>query len=428
LTRPGLGLRSLVVPVTVLAVAATIGMARSAGYLGGLKTAPPVVVTSAPFRLISDTLRRDETVSQLFLRRGVDDVDWSAIAQAVRNFDPARLRAGLVFTFRQAHGDSAPSAVTVRTSPDTRLILTRAHPDSDWSASVEHIAWRAEAFIAEGTVRTSISDAITGSLSDTLMPFEARAQLVWSLADVYDWVVDFSRDVQHGDRFHVLAERMVSSEGEVRWGRILAARLDMGPRPLYAFRFDDPNGHDAFWDEQGKSMRRELLRAPLEYRRIASGFSRSRYHPILHYYRPHLGIDFGAAYGTPVRSVGKGAVTFAGREGGYGNMVEIRHNGHTTTRYAHLSGYGPGVHVGAQVEQGQTIGYVGASGLATSPHLHYELRLNGVAVNPRRQFSAGEGAPIAAARRAAFEQERQRLLGLLEPAAAPAVPVRTTDD
>jgi murein DD-endopeptidase MepM/ murein hydrolase activator NlpD len=175
-------------------------------------------------------------------------------------------------------------------------------------------------------------------------------------------------------------------------------------------------------------MRRELLRAPLEYRRIASGFSRSRYHPILHYRRPHLGIDFGAAYGTPVRSVGKGTVTFAGREGGYGNMVEIRHNPRTTTRYAHLSGYAAGVHAGALVEQGQTIGFVGASGLATSPHLHYELRLNGVAVNPRRQFSAGEGAPIAAGRRPAFEDEMRRLRALLEPAAVAAVPVRATDD
>ena len=428
MTRSALGLRSLIVPTTALAVAGTIGMARSAGYLGGLKTAPAVVVSSAPFRLISDTLRRDETVSQLFLRRGVADVDWSSIAQAVRNFDPARLKAGLVFQFRQAHGESAPSAVTVRVSYDTRLVMWRREADGGWAASVENIAWCAEPFIVQGTVRTSISDAITGALGDTIMPYESRAQLVWSLAYVYDWVVDFSRDVQQGDRFRVLAERMVSSEGEVRWGRILADRLDMGAKPLYAFRFDDPNGHDAFYDELGKSMRRELLRAPLEYRRIASGFSRSRYHPILHYYRPHLGIDFGAAYGTPVRSVGKGTVTFAGRDGGYGNMVEIRHNARTTTRYAHLSGYGEGVHVGAHVEQGQTIGFVGASGLATSPHLHYELRLNGVAVNPRRQFSAGEGAPIVASRRAEFEQEKGRLLSELEPTSVAAAPVRTTDD
>jgi murein DD-endopeptidase MepM/ murein hydrolase activator NlpD len=396
--------------------------------MGGLKTAPALVVTSPPVRVISDTLRRDETVSQLFLRRGVNDVDWSAIAKAVRAFEPSRLRAGLVFQFRQRHGEDAPRAVAVRVAYDTRLVMERSGAEGGWAASVEHIAWRAESFVLQGTVRTSISDAITGAMDNSVMPTESRAQLVWSLADVYDWVVDFSRDVMRGDRFQVLAEREVSSEGEVRWGRILAARLDLGTKPLYAFRFDDADGHDAFYDEQAKSMRRELLRAPLEYRRIGSGFSRSRYHPILHYYRPHLGIDFGAAYGTPVRSVGKGTVTFAGRDGGYGNMVEIRHNARTTTRYAHLSAYGSGIHVGAHVEQGQTIGYVGASGLATSPHLHYELRLGGVAVNPRRQFSAGEGAPIASGRRAAFEEERRRLLVQLEPTPVAAAPVRSTDD
>jgi murein DD-endopeptidase MepM/ murein hydrolase activator NlpD len=269
-----------------------------------------------------------------------------------------------------------------------------------------------------------VSDAITEAIGDAILPRASRAELVWSLAEVYDWVVDFSRDVQPGDRFKVLAEREISTDGEVRYGRILAARLDVGPRPLYAYRYDDADGRDAFWDESGKSMKRALLRAPLEYKHMGSGFSKSRYHPILHYYRPHLGIDFGAAYGAPVRSVGKGTVTFAGRMGGYGNMVEIRHSSTQTTRYAHLSDFGPGVHVGAHVEQGQMIGRVGASGLATSPHLHYELRISGRAVNPRRLGATGDGQPIAAARHAAFDEERHRLESMLESSAsAPAARV-----
>ncbi|HEY2805063.1 MAG TPA: M23 family metallopeptidase, partial [Gemmatimonadales bacterium] len=336
------------------------------------------------------------------------------------------VRSGTVFNFRQRHGEDAPSAVVVRASYDQRLTLVRT-ADSGWTPSVEAIAWHDEPFVVEGTVTSSVSDAITGAIKDDLLPNESRGQLVWSLADVFDWSVDFSRDIQPGDRFRVLAERMVSSEGEIRYGRILAARLDISSHPVYAFRFDDPNGNPAFYDDQGHSMKRELLRAPLEFKRISSGFSRSRYHPLLHYSRPHLGIDFGAAYGAPVRSVGKGTITWAARMGDYGNLVEIRHNSTTTTRYAHLSGFGEGIHAGAHVEQGQTIGYVGASGLATGPHLHYELRINGVAVNPRRSFGTGDGAPIAPARRPAFLDEKARLLQLMEQPENPNVAVHSVD-
>ncbi len=394
---------------------ASAGAARWSGHLGGLKTAPPLVVSAAPVSVTADTLRAGETLSQLFARQGVNDVDWSALASAVRNFDPSRMRSGTVFNFTQRHGDDEPSVVAVRASWDSRITLER-NADGAWAPTVETIAWRSEPFVVEGVVHSSVSDAITGAMHNDILPVDARVQLVWSLADVYDWSLDFSRDVQPGDHFRILAERLVSSEGEIRYGRILAARLDVGPHPLFAIRYDDAEGRQEFWDETGHSMKRELLRAPLEFKRISSGFSKHRFHPILRYSRPHLGIDFGAAYGAPVRSVGKGTVTYAARMGGYGNLVEIRHNGHTTTRYGHLSGFGHGVVVGASVDQGQTIGFVGASGLATAPHLHYELRMNGVAVNPRRQLGAGEGAPIAAARRNGFLSEKQRLLDMLDPA------------
>ena len=407
-----------------LVLGVAVGIARHSGYLGGLKTAPALIVGGRPQRVVPDTLHQRETVSQLFARQGVTDVDWGVVRHAVQGFDPGRVRSGTIFQFTQWHGERSPHAVTVRVSYDTRLRMRRDTATGAWAATAEHIAWRVEPFIVEGVVQTSVSDAITEAMGDAILPRGSRAELVWSLAEVYDWVVDFSRDVKTGDRFKVLAEREISSEGEVRYGRILAARLDVGPRPLYAYRFDDADGRDAFWDEQGRSMKRDLLRAPLEYKHIGSGFSKSRFHPILHYYRPHLGIDFGAAYGAPVRSVGKGTVTFAGRMGGYGNMVEIRHNSHTTTRYAHLSEFGTGIHAGARVEQGQLIGRVGASGLATSPHLHYELRINGRAVNPRRMFATGDGVPIQAARRAAFEDEMRRLEALLESSAsAPAARV-----
>jgi murein DD-endopeptidase MepM/ murein hydrolase activator NlpD len=409
-------------PALALLVGAGL-VARLAGYLGGPRTAPAVAPARRQQQVVHDTLQPRETLSQLFTRQGVNDVDWSGVSHAVRSFDPSRVRAGTVFQFSRWRDESSPHAVAVRVSWDTRLVM-RKDTGGAWATSTEHITWRAEPFIVEGVVQTSVSDAVTEAIGDEILPRTSRIELVWSLAAVYDWVVDFSRDVRAGDRFKVLAERMISTEGEVRYSRILAARLEVGPRPLYAYRYDDAEGRDAFWDEQGKSMKRVLLRAPLEYKHIGSGFSKSRFHPILHYYRPHLGIDFGAAYGAPVRSVGKGTVTFAGRSGGYGNMVEIRHDSRTTTRYGHLSEFGPGVHAGAHVEQSQMIGRVGASGLATSPHLHYELRRDGRAVNPRHLGATGEGRPIAAARRAAFDEEKRRLESMLESSAsAPAARV-----
>jgi len=416
--QPLLDLRRTAVAVALLA-GVSVAMARSSGHLGGLPTAPAVVVAAAPVTMVSDTLHSGETVSQLFARQGVSDVNWGALAQAVRTFDPSRIRSGTVFNFTQRHGELAPAAVAVRASYDTRLTLARGAGGA-WEPSIERIAWREEPFVVTGVVRTSVSDAITGAITDNILPMDSRVQLVWSLAEVYDWSLDFTRDVQPGDRFEVLAERLVSSEGEVRYGRVLAARLDVGPKPLYAFRFDDPSGREEFYDENARSLKRDLLRAPIEFKRIGSGFSRSRFHPILKYRRPHLGIDFGAAYGAPIRSVGKGTVTYAARMGGYGNLVEIRHNARTTTRYAHMSAFGTGIHPGAHVEQGQTIGFVGSSGLSTAPHLHYELRINGIAVNPRHQLSAGDGELIAATRRAGFDTEKRRLLDMLEPPAAPS--------
>ena len=394
---------------------ASVALARSNGYLGGLKTAPAVVVAGSPVVTITDTLRRGETVSQLFERHAVTDVDWAAIARAVQNFQPRQLKAGLAFLFKQ-RGNSAPHAVAARVSRDERVILTRVA--DHWDASVERIPWRSEPLVVNGSITreaVSVTDAMDNAVSDAVLSAGERNQMVWGLADVYDWEVDFTHDLQPGDQFHVVAEKLVSSEGEVRFGRVLAARLDLSGKRLYAFEYDNGT-RPAFWDENGRSLQRDFLRSPLRYRRVSSRFSNSRWQPILHYYRAHQGTDFAAGMNTPVRAVGDGVVVFAGREGGYGNLVEIRHPRGYQTRYGHLNGFAPGIRAGARVEQNDLIGYVGSSGLSTGPHLHFEVRQNGRAVNPLRQLGgAAPGAPIPAALRPGFEQEKQRLLRLLEP-------------
>ena len=405
-----------------VACVAAVATARHFGYLGGLRTAPPVVV-SVPVRTISDTLRAKETVSQLFVRRGVNDVNWAALAQAVRSFDPQRVRAGLVFLFQQRHGDAEPYAVNARVSRDERLWLRRV--STGWSASLERIAWRSEPLVVAGAVDGTLIDAMEGAGAADGLSSAENSRLASALAAIYDWDIDFTRDVRPGDRFRVYAERLVSSEGEVAFGRILAARIDVGGRRHYAFR-DDDGDTPQFWDENGRSLRRDFLRAPLEYKYVSSRFSTSRWQPILHYYRAHQGTDFAAEYGTPVRSIADGTVAFAGREGDYGNMIEIRHAGGVATRYGHLSAFAPGIRAGVTVKQGQYIGNVGASGLATGPHLHFEVRIHGRAVNPRTKLGSGIGAPIVAARRAEFEREKDQMLEMLEPKVGPAI-ARTDD-
>jgi murein DD-endopeptidase MepM/ murein hydrolase activator NlpD len=246
---------------------------------------------------------------------------------------------------------------------------------------------------------------------DTLFDRANRVRLAWDLADVYAWSVDFNRDIQPGDRFTVLAERLVSEEGEVRLGRILASHLLVSGNPLPAFRFERGTTR-GFFDEDGNSLRRAFLRAPVEFRRISSSFSRSRRHPVLGVWRRHEGTDYAASRGTPVMAAGDGTVLRAHWAGGYGNLVELRHRNGITTRYGHLQRIGRGVRVGVRVSQGDVIGYVGATGLATASHLHYEFRVNGVAVDSRR-VDLGNGEPIHRALLEEFQLERARLAGLL---------------
>jgi len=226
-------------------------------------------------------------------------------------------------------------------------------------------------------------------------------------------VGDVTRDLRPGDRVEVLIERRESPEGERRLGRILAARVDVAGSPSFAFAY-----RNGFYDERGRSLRRAFLRAPVAYRHVSSRFG-GRYHPILKQWRSHQGTDYAAGYGTPVRATADGVVTMAGRNGGYGNLIELRHANGIRTRYGHLSKFAKGVRVGQRVSQEQTIGYVGSTGLSTGPHLHYEFLVNGRPTNPQRK-DFGAGVPVAKEQKAAFDSTRVVLLAELEPTGIPA--------
>jgi murein DD-endopeptidase MepM/ murein hydrolase activator NlpD len=363
-----------------------------------------------PANEILDTLRRGETISELFARHGVADLDLGGLDPVP--LDPRRMRSGLVFSFRATAPDTLPSRISVRTSPEQRVVFHRSA--DGWSAVVEPIAWTAEPMRIEGAIDNSLYEALDAQVADDQLDGADRQRLAWDLADVYAWQVDFTRDIQPGDRFQVVFERLVSEDGEIRFGRVLASDLTMSGKSLTAFRFE-AEGRPAFYDAEGNSLRRAFLRAPVQFRRISSSFARSRAHPVLGIRRRHEGTDYAANPGTPVLAAGDGVVLRAGRAGGYGNLIELRHKNGITTRYGHLRGFARGIRAGARVGQGQTIGYVGSTGLASGPHLHYEFRVNGVAKDSRR-VELGNGAPIREGIRDEFTRERDRLLLLLHPA------------
>ena len=394
------------------AAVALVGVRRPWAVTGGaeaeLPVARPIVVVGDNSTEVLDTLRRGETLSQLLARQGVVDLDISRLT--VTTLDPRRLRAGLVFSFRRPAADSLPDRISVRASPEQRVVFRRAM--NGWESAVDSIQWRSEPFRIEGDIENSLYEAIDAQVSDDQLDAGQRQRLAWDLADIYAWQVDFTRDIQGRDKFRVVFDRLISEDGEVRFGRVLASDLTMSGKSLTAFRFES-GGSSMFYDDDGKSLRRAFLRAPVQFRRISSSFARARRHPVLGITRRHQGTDYAASPGTPVMAAGDGVVIRAGRAGGYGNLIELRHRNGITTRYGHLRGFARGIRSGARVSQGQTIGYVGSTGLASGPHLHYEFRVNGVAKDSRR-VALGNGAPVPDPDREAFERERDRLRALLD--------------
>ena len=374
--------------------------------------APAIRIRDA-YREFADTLGSRETLSGVLARAGITGAHYTAFLASATHLDARRLRPGLVFHFRRPLTDPVVDRLMVRVGPERRLWY--AHDSSGWTEREEQVAWLPQRFRLQGTITTSLYEALDAALSDTVLPAGERQALAWAIADVYDWEVDFTRDVRSGDRFDVLFDRLVSREGERRFGRVVAARVDVVHNPTYAFFFEtDPaRGQGGFFDDRGRSLKRAFLRAPLQFRRISSRFG-GRVHPILGTYRRHEGVDYSAAYGTPVRATADGIVTRAGRENGYGNLIEVRHANGIRTRYGHLSGFARGMRVGAHVAQGATVGFVGSTGLSTGPHLHYEFVINGRPTNPQRT-NAGAGAPIPRTLQAAFEAVRSELSLELEP-------------
>ncbi|MDP3110542.1 MAG: M23 family metallopeptidase, partial [Thermodesulfovibrionales bacterium] len=236
-----------------------------------------------------------------------------------------------------------------------------------------------------GVIKDNLISSIGESKDSVLLALE--------LSDIFAWDIDFTVDLRNRDAFKIVVEGFYLDGEFKKYGDILSAEFVNNGETYCAYRFEH-NGKAGYYDDEGKSLRKAFLKAPLSFRRISSGFSSGRFHPILKIYRPHHGLDYAAPTGTPVSAVGDGTINFAGYKGQYGKLVVIRHSNGWKTYYGHLSRINRGIKRGLKVEQGQVIGYVGATGLATGPHLHYEMRVNNKAVNPLKiKVSGGSSVP-----------------------------------
>lgn len=369
--------------------------------------APPVLVSPLLERV--DSVRRGETLGQVMARGGMPGQAMLEALRAATILDPRRLRPGTRISFAALPSDSLPRQITLYLAIDSLLRLTRT--DSGWQAVAEALPWTVDTMIVRGEVETNLYDALSVAADE--MPARARTELAWEVADIFEFRVDMSRDLQRGDAFSVLVERRQAPNGAVRPGRVLAATLTNGGTRIEAIRHERDGQRAVYYDQHGRSMHANFLRAPLAFRRISSVFGMRR-HPVLKTWRRHQGTDYAANAGTPVRAIGDGVVTFAGRRGGYGNVIDIRHANGMVTRYGHLRGFAKGVRGGARVAMGETIGFVGMTGMATGPHLHFEVLINGVQRNPRTALATKSGAPLPDDARPEFERLRQRYLALLD--------------
>ena len=414
-------------PQTASAAAPTVSRGLSTASLNPIATAdasalhsfpgdvpPPAAdekldaaLTEAPTpteQWLEMTVAKGDTLSGLFNRYDLAAADWMALA---------RLDGAGKQLQRMRPGDILRVSVN-----DARRVNKLSYAmDELRTLNVERgvdDAFLASELVAE--VETRVAYA-TGTITSSLFLAAANAGMsdrtTMGLAAIFGWDIDFALDMRVGDSFAVVYEELYLDGEKLRDGEILAAEFINGRRTIRAVRYVDENGDASYYTPGGDSMRKAFIRTPVDFARISSSFSLGRRHPILNKIRAHRGVDYAAPAGTPIKAAGDGKVIFAGTKGGYGRTVILQHGSNRTTLYAHMRSFRRGIRNGARVKQGQVIGYVGSSGLATGPHLHYEFRLNGVHRNPVT-VPLPRAHPVPKAQRAAFEQASAPLLSQLD--------------
>lgn len=366
--------------------------------LSSLPTATPQPVVSVPPAVPPrvGAIKKGDTLGGVLEGLGLEGGAARSAVDAMSPYvDPRKVRVGDLY---EAGFDSSSQLASfeMRVPGRGRVRLARLEGgwDTEWIPVVERIDLRVVRGVVEGAFESAVESA------------GGPAELAYAVADVLQWDLDFSRDLRAGDRFEVVYEELYHDGEFSRIGAVLGLRFNNRGQLYEAHRF----GRGDYYDAEGRPLEKMFLRSPLRFSRITSRFSLNRRHPILHVNRPHWGVDYGAPTGTPVMVTAGGTVTFAGWERGGGKVVKVRHPGGYLTNYLHLSGYAGGIRPGRTVRQGEVIGYVGATGLATAPHLDYRVSLNGRWIDPLSLKSV-PGAPLSSAELVAFRAYRNALRG-----------------
>ena len=365
----------------------------------------PTEASAIPF-VREERILRGDTVTALLGRVGVDD---AAALNFLLTHDTARAIArqmspGKTITAQISDKGELLSLVFPLNGGKDQALFVERQDDGSFNASERNLPLDTLVQIKSAEIRYSLF----GATDAAGIPDSVATQL----ADIFGGDIDFHSDLRKGDRFSVIYETLTHQGKPVRTGRILAAEFVNDGNIYRAFWFgSDSNG--GYYTAEGKNIRKAFLRSPLEFSRVTSGFTTARFHPVLQTWRAHKGVDYGAPTGTKIRATADGVVEFAGRQNGYGNVVILRHQGTYTTLYGHMSGFASGLRKGQRVSQSEVIGYVGATGLASGPHLHYEFRINGVHQNPLT-IAMPSAPPLTAAQLPDFKTHAQAYLGQFE--------------
>lgn len=339
----------------------------------------------------TERIQRGDTITELLRRLKIDDIAASnylrkeKAAESLQQLSPGKVVQA------ETRADGSLVSLRFKNINGKQVIIEKTN--AGFNARTLELQTEQRILLRSGLIDSTLFAATDAAG----MPDAAASQL----ADIFSGDIDFHRDLRKGDRFSVIYEMNYSNGEPVSTGNILAAEfVNQGTR-YKAFYYETSHNHGSYFSPDGKSMRKAFLRSPIEFSRVSSGFKLSRFHPVLNTWRAHKGVDYASPIGTKVKVTADGTIEFVGKQGGYGNVIIVRHQGRYSTVYGHLSNFAKGLHRGQKVSQGDIIGYVGKTGLATGPHLHYEFKINGQQHDPLR-VALPDAKPISAVQKAQF--------------------------
>ncbi len=345
-----------------------------------------------------ERIQRGDTMSALLDRLNVNDEDINGFLQSAK--DSKSLRQLIPGKIVRAQTDSEGNLLALQYISSSETMLKVEKQAEGFKASDDAVPLEARLMMKSAIIKSSLF----GATDAANIPDNIATQI----ADIFSSDIDFHSDLQKGDKVTVVYESFYNKGELIKTGRVLAAEFINSGKSYRAVYFQDREGRGGYYTPEGKNLRKAFLRSPLEFSRVTSGFTNARFHPVLKEWRAHKGVDYGAPVGARVKAVADGTVAFVGKQGGYGNLLILQHQGQYSTAYGHLSAFAKGLHKGSKVNQGDVVGQVGMTGLATGPHLHYEFRVAGVQRNPL-SIAMPTAFPIAAQYKADFSKMAENL-------------------